>query len=187
MLRKCAARWTTRRIALTALLRPSDRTDGRNLNDSSSIVNGARVFRPQNLSSESRPCRRNRVLSGLWLCEPGLERGDPCGELLVLVARASRHVSYSLEFLTADDVHASHHPLQLAAGKGLSLPPRAVGEARRVRHEAPEIVEGTTVGLRHRSLHVCALGFGGERDVYVARTRIARKGARGKPDWRCPA
>src|SRR5208283_2602392 len=101
-----------------------------------------------------------------------LERRDPRGKLLVLVPGARRHLFNGLEFLAADDVHAGHHPLHLRAGESLSLPPRAVGKARRVGHEARKIVEETAVGLRHGSAPMAAPAIDDAGlSAYVARGR----------------
>src|ERR1019366_7078264 len=91
-----------------------------------------------------------RVIQCRWgSAKLGLQRGDARLEPLVLLARQPRHVLDRLEFLALDDVEVAQDFFGLIADHGVDLALDALGGARGVIHQAPDLVEKPIAGLGH--------------------------------------
>src|ERR1019366_5035627 len=81
--------------------------------------------------------------------ELGFQHGDARLQRLVFLARQPRHVLDRLELLALDDVEVAQDFFGLIADHGVDLALDALGGARGVIHQTPDLVEKPIAGLGH--------------------------------------
>src|SRR5882757_6703165 len=123
---------------------------------------------------EALPIRLHRadIRRRRWHSEFCFQRRDARFEGLVFLARQPRHVLDHLELLALDDVEVAQDFFGLIADHRIDLALDALGGARGIVHQTPDLVEKPIAGLGHLKNLRSAANWSANQTMAILKARF---------------